>query len=187
MPRAHRCSLPLVPLSSLAQFPRGSVQRHSPMKCCTVSRDSPANRAPANEFAGYWSQWKSRSASHSCASLTGLLTASTVRQCASTVGPKPNRTITAMIDLPTKSYPSDKSRIPFIKMCIASPAAAAGYRACSRGEPTPLASDTWIDMARIPGDTPRPAMQMCADGFRWISPDWPGIHVRWSRDAALRR
>ena len=41
----------------------------------------------------------------------------------------------------------------------------------------PLAGDTWVDMARIPGDT-RPVMQMPAQHFRWMSPDYfEAIHL----------
>jgi predicted membrane protein len=109
--------------------------------------------------------------------MTGLLTASLVRLMRIDRGFEADHTITAMIDLPTKSYPSDKSRIPFYKDLVHRLQQLPGIEHAAVVSQLPLAGDTWVDMARILGDT-RPVMQMPAEHFRWISPDYfAAIHL----------
>ncbi len=109
--------------------------------------------------------------------MTGLLTASLVRLMRIDRGFEADHTITAMIELPTKSYPSDKSRMPFYKNVVSHLQQLPGVEHAAVVSQLPLAGDTWVDMARLPGDT-RPVMQMPAEHFRWISSDYfQAIHL----------
>lgn len=109
--------------------------------------------------------------------LTGLLTASMIRLMRIDRGFESEHTITAVVNLPTKPYPSDKSRIPFYKELLERLHQLPGTEHVGVVSHLPLGGDSWIDMVRVPGDT-RPAMQVPAEHFRWISPGYlEAIHL----------
>lgn len=109
--------------------------------------------------------------------MTGLLTASVVRLMRIDRGFEADHTVTAMINLPAKSYSSDKSRIPFYRDLLNRLQQLPGLQSAGVVSQLPLAGDTWIDTVRIPVDT-RPVMKMPTQHFRWISPGYlEAIHL----------
>ena len=82
-----------------------------------------------------------------------------------------DHTITAIINLPSKSYFTDQSRTPFYKELLERLHRLPGLEHAGLVSQLPLAGDAWIDMIRVPGDA-RPAMQVPAEHFRWVSPDY---------------
>ncbi|MBV8672659.1 MAG: ABC transporter permease [Acidobacteriaceae bacterium] len=109
--------------------------------------------------------------------MTGLLTASLSRLMHTDRGFAADHTITALVNLPAKSYPSDKSRIPFYKELLERLRRLPGVESAGLVSQLPLAGDTWIDMIRVRGDT-RAVMQMPSEHFRWISPGYlEAIHL----------
>jgi predicted permease len=109
--------------------------------------------------------------------MTGLLTASLVHLMRIDRGYDADRTMTAEIDLPSKAYPDRKSHFAFYKSMLDCLHQLPGVEDASVISQMPLTGDSWGDMIRIPGDT-RPFMQLPAEHFRWISPDYfSAIHL----------
>ncbi len=109
--------------------------------------------------------------------MTGLLTASLAQLMRVDRGFEADRAITAVVNLPTKSYPSDKSRVPFYKELLARLHQFPGIESAGVVGQLPLAGDTWIDSVRVRGDA-RPVMQIPTEHFRWISPGYlESIHL----------
>ncbi|HTD53740.1 MAG TPA: ABC transporter permease [Silvibacterium sp.] len=109
--------------------------------------------------------------------VTGLLTASLVRLINMDRGFEADHTITAVLNLPAKSYPGDKPRISFYRELLEHLHQLPGVEYAGAVSQLPLAGDTWIDTVRVRGDT-RPVMQMPTQHFRWISPGYlEAIHL----------
>jgi predicted permease len=110
--------------------------------------------------------------------LTGLLTASLLHLMSVDRGFDADRIMTAEINLPSKSYPDQKSRTAFYKSVLDRLHELPGAEHVGLTSKLPLAGDVWGDMIRVPGDT-RAFMQLPMEHFRWISPDYfSTIHVR---------
>jgi len=103
--------------------------------------------------------------------ITGLLTASLVRLMHIDRGFEADHALTAVINLPTKSYPNDKSRLPFYRDLLNHLHQLPGIEYAGVVSQLPLSGDTWIDTIRISGDA-RPVMQIPTQHFRWISPGY---------------
>jgi predicted permease len=109
--------------------------------------------------------------------MTGLLTASLIRLMRIDRGYEADRTMTAEINLPSKVYPDGKSHFAFYRSMLQRLHQLPGVEDASVISKMPLTGDKWGDMIRIPGDT-RPFMQLPAEHFRWISPDYfSAIHL----------
>ena len=102
---------------------------------------------------------------------TGLLTASLARLMSTDRGFTSDRTLTAEIDLPGKSYSSLQQRFAFYKNAVDRLAALPGVESAGMVSLLPLDGDSWIDMMRAKGDT-RPPIQLPTEHFRFISPDY---------------
>ncbi len=103
--------------------------------------------------------------------MTGLLTASLVRLMHIDRGFEADRTITAEIDLPHRSYSDQQSRTPFYTQVLDRLRQLPGVERAGVVSELPLAGDAWIDMIRVRGDV-RPFMQIPSEHFRWVSPDY---------------
>ena len=103
--------------------------------------------------------------------MTGLLSVSLAQLMHIDRGFKADRTITAEIDLPRKSYSDQRSRIPFYKQLLERMRQLPGIESVGIVSELPLAGDEWIDMIRVHGDA-RPIMQIPSEHFRWVSPDY---------------
>jgi predicted permease len=109
--------------------------------------------------------------------MTGLLTVSLFRLMHIDRGFEADRTITAEIDLPRKSYSDLETRTPFYKELLERLRQLPGVEIAGVVSHLPLAGDSWIDMIRVHGDA-RPIMQMPSEHFRWMSPDYfSAIHL----------
>ncbi len=103
--------------------------------------------------------------------MTGLLTTSLVRLLRVDRGFQAERIVTASITLPNKSYPDRPARAVFFREALRRLAQLPGVEHAAVVSVLPLAGDSWIDMAQLPGDT-RPVMQLPTQHFRWVSPEY---------------
>jgi predicted permease len=103
--------------------------------------------------------------------MTGLLTASLARLMQIDRGFEADRTMTAEINLPSKSYSDLRSRTAFYKAVLERLHQLPGAEQAGLISKLPLGGDVWIDMIRIPGDT-RAFMQLPSEHFRWVSPGY---------------
>ncbi|HEX5236178.1 MAG TPA: ABC transporter permease [Silvibacterium sp.] len=103
--------------------------------------------------------------------MTGLLVTSLMRLMRTDRGFDAERTMTAEVSLPAKSYSSLQSRAAFYKEALERLQQLPGTKSAALISKLPLGGDSWIDMLQIPGD-PRPFMQLPSEHFRWISPDY---------------
>ena len=101
--------------------------------------------------------------------MTGLLTASLVHMMRIDRGFEADRIMTAEINLPRQSYSTLPLRSAFYKDALARLSQLPGVEHAGIASLPPLSGDTWLDMARVPGDA-RPAMQLSTEHFRWVSP-----------------
>ncbi|HEX4758685.1 MAG TPA: ABC transporter permease [Terracidiphilus sp.] len=109
--------------------------------------------------------------------MTGLLTASLVRLMKIDRGFDSDRTMTAEINLPSKSYSDKQSREVFYRTVLERINQLPGVEHAGVVSQAPLTSDQWIDMVRATGDT-RPPMQIPTEHFRWVSPGYlEAIHL----------
>ncbi len=128
--------------------------------------------------------------------MTGLLTASLMKLMAVDRGFTTERTITAMINLPSESYPDTQHRAAFYKDVLQRMDRLPGVEHAAITSILPLTGDGWGDMARAAGDT-RPVTQLPLESFRWVSPEYfTTIHLQlvsghffgesdWGRNMAL--
>ena len=100
--------------------------------------------------------------------MTGLLTASLYRLLHVERGFQADRVLTATIELPGKEY---SRRVELYKTMLTNLQQLPGVQSAAITSVLPLAGDSWIDMARIPGDT-RSVFQMPTEHWRWISPGY---------------
>ena len=100
--------------------------------------------------------------------MTGLLTASLYRLMHVDRGFQADRVLTATIELPGKEYPR---RIELYKTMLTKLQQLPGVENAAMTSVLPLAGDSWIDMARVSGDT-RSFFQMPTEHWRWISPGY---------------
>jgi predicted permease len=103
--------------------------------------------------------------------MTGLLTASLVRLMSVDRGFTTERTITATLELPGKSYQGDQRRAAFYKTVLERIDRLPGVEHAALASGLPLEGDDWGDMARVQGDS-RPDTQLPIENFRWVSPDY---------------
>ena len=109
--------------------------------------------------------------------MTGLLTASLVRLMRIDRGFLADHTLTALINLPTKAYPSDKACASFYRELLNRLNQLPGIEHAGIVSQLPLSGDTWIDTIRTTGDA-RPVMQIPTQHFRWMSPGYlEAIHL----------
>jgi predicted permease len=109
--------------------------------------------------------------------MTGLLTASLVRLMSVNRGFTTDRTITATLELPGKSYQDDAHRAAFYKAVLERVDQLPGVEQAAFASGAPLEADDWGDMARVQGDS-RPDTQLPIENVRWISPDYfSAIHL----------
>ncbi len=128
--------------------------------------------------------------------MTGLLTASLVKLMHVDRGFTSERTMAAVIDLPTMSYPDDQHRAAFYREVLERMDRLPGVEHAAITSVLPLTGDSWGDMARVAGDN-RPVTQLPLESFRWISPEYfSTIHLQliaghvfsqsdWGKDLAL--
>jgi predicted permease len=103
--------------------------------------------------------------------MTGLLTASVVRLMTVDRGFTTERTITATLDLPGKSYQDDQHRAAFYKTVLERVDGLPGVEQAAFASGVPLEANGWGDMARVHGDS-RPGTQLPIENVRWVSPDY---------------
>jgi predicted permease len=103
--------------------------------------------------------------------MTGLLTASVVRLMTVDRGFTTERTITATLDLPGKSYQDDQHRAAFYKTVLERVDGLPGVEEAAFASGVPLEANDWGDMARVHGDS-RPGTQLPIENVRWVSPDY---------------
>jgi predicted permease len=110
--------------------------------------------------------------------MTGLLTASLMKLMAVDRGFTTERTITAMINLPSESYPDTQHRAAFYRDVLGRMDRLPGVEHAAITSILPLTGDGWGDMARAAGDT-RPVTQLPLESFRWVSPEYfTTIHLQ---------
>ena len=100
--------------------------------------------------------------------MTGLLTASLVKLMAVDRGFTTERTMTAIVDLPTESYHDDQHRVAFYREVLERMNRLPGVEHAAFTSILPLMGDGWVDTARVKGDN-RPATQLPLESFRSIS------------------
>jgi predicted permease len=103
--------------------------------------------------------------------ITGLLTTSLIRLLHVDRGFEAARIATATVDLPRKSYSDLKARTAFFKQVLDRLSQLPGVEQAAAISTMPLSGDGWGDMIRVPGDA-RPAMQLPAEHFRWVTPGY---------------
>lgn len=103
--------------------------------------------------------------------MTGLLTASLVHLMRIDRGFDADRTFTAQIALPAKSYSNQPPRIAFAKSMLDRLSQLPGVKDAGLISVLPLSGDSWGDMIRVAGDT-RAWAQLPLEHFRWISPGY---------------
>jgi predicted permease len=103
--------------------------------------------------------------------MTGLLTASLVKLMHVDRGFTTERTITAVIDLATMSYPDDQPRATFYREVLERMDRLPGVEHAAITSVLPLTGDSWGDMARVAGDN-RPVTQLPLESFRWVGPEY---------------
>jgi predicted permease len=81
------------------------------------------------------------------------------------------RIVTAMVDLPSKSYSDLGTRSAFYQRVLERLAHLPGVEHAATVSELPLSGDRWIDMIRIAGEA-RPVMQLPSEHFRWVSPGY---------------
>lgn len=109
--------------------------------------------------------------------MTGLLTASLARLMSVDRGFTTERTITATLQLPGKSYQDDQHRAAFYKAVLEHIVGLPGVEHAAFASGLPLEGNDWGSMARVKGDS-RPDPQLPIESFRWVSPDYfAAIHL----------
>ncbi len=109
--------------------------------------------------------------------MTGLLTTSLVRILHIDRGFDGEHTLTAEVNLPSKSYDELSSRVSFYREVLERLHQLPGLEQAALVSQVPLGGDQWIDMIRLPGDA-RPPMQLPTEHFRFVSPGYfEAIHL----------
>lgn len=103
--------------------------------------------------------------------MTGLLTASLVSLMTVDRGFTTERTITATLELPGKSYQDDQHRAAFYKTVLERVDRLLGVEQVAFASGLPLEADDWGEMARVQGDS-RPDTQLPIESVRWVSPGY---------------
>jgi predicted permease len=110
---------------------------------------------------------------------TGLLTASLVKLMRVDRGFTTERTMTAMIDLPTQAYPDGQHRAAFYREVLERMDRLPGVEHAALTSVLPLSGEGWGDMARIAGDS-LPFTQLPLEEFRSVSPEYfSAIHLQF--------
>jgi len=102
---------------------------------------------------------------------TGLLSTSMYRLMHVHRGFQAERVLTARIVLPANGYSKQQQAEALYKSVLERLKRLPGVERVALTAELPLAGDTWIDMARLPGDT-TPMMQTLSEHFRWVSPGY---------------
>lgn len=109
---------------------------------------------------------------------TGLLATSLLKLMRVDRGFTTENTVTAMLELPRKSYPDEQHSAAFIREVLDRMSRLPGVERAAITSVLPLTGDSWGDMARVAGDT-RPFTQLPLESFRWVSPGYfPAIHLQ---------
>jgi predicted permease len=103
--------------------------------------------------------------------MTGLLTMSLMKLMRVDRGFDPERTMTAVVDLPAQSYPDTQKRAAFYRDVLARLNSLPGVQHVGITSVLPLSGDYWGDEVRTIGDN-RTWMQLQNEHFRWISPGY---------------
>jgi predicted permease len=103
--------------------------------------------------------------------MTGLVTTSLLHLLQLDRGFEAGHVLTAMVELPKKSYAETETRAAFYKQLLGRLAQLPGVERAATISVLPLAGDSWIDMVRVPGEA-RPLMQLPSQHFRWVSPGY---------------
>ncbi len=103
--------------------------------------------------------------------MTGLLITSLVKLMNVDRGFTTERTMTAMIDLPTEAYSDTEHRAAFYKDVLERMDRLPGVEHAAITSVLPLTGDSWGDMARVAGDA-RPDTQLPIESYRWVSPEY---------------
>lgn len=112
--------------------------------------------------------------------MTGLLITSVVNLLSVDRGFTVERTVTAMIDLPSESYRDDQRRAVFYREVLERMDGLPGVEHAAFTSVLPLTGGGWGDFARIAGDN-RPVTQLPLESFRSVSPQYfSAIHLRLS-------
>ena len=118
--------------------------------------------------------------------MTGLLSTSMYRLMRVHRGFQADRVLTARIVLPNKEFSKDKQAAAIYKKVLERLQLLPDVERVALTAELPLGGDTWIDVARLPGDT-TPIMQMPTEHFRWISPEYfAAIHLPLLRGRFLK-
>src|SRR5260370_2386780 len=128
--------------------------------------------------------------------MTGVLITIVVNLLSVDRGFTVERTVTAIIDLPSESYPDDPHRAAIYREGLERMARLPGVEQAAFASVLPLTGGGWGDFARIVGDN-RPGTQLPLESFRSVSPEYfSAIHLRlsagktfsqndWGRNLAL--
>jgi predicted permease len=109
--------------------------------------------------------------------MTGLLTMSMIRLMRVDKGFSPERTMTAMVDLPNQPYTNTQTQARFYRQVLGHLRSLPGVQQAALTSVLPLAGDYWIDSIRLPGDN-RTYTDLPTQHFRWISPGYfASIHL----------
>jgi predicted permease len=103
--------------------------------------------------------------------MTGLLTTSLLRLLKVDRGFVAARVVTAMVDLPSKTYSDKGPRAAFYRLVVDRLSELPGVERAAAISELPLSRDSWIDMINVPGDA-RPIMQLPSEHFRWVTPGY---------------
>lgn len=103
--------------------------------------------------------------------MAGLITVSLAKLLHVNRGFSVERTMAAMVDLPSHQYPDRVHRTAFYRQVLERLHNVPGIRRAAITSVLPLTGDSWGDMAQLPGDT-RPLTQLPLESFRWISPEY---------------
>ena len=110
--------------------------------------------------------------------MTGLLTTSVINLLRVDRGFTVERTVTAMIALPSDSYRDDQHRAAFYREVLERMDGLPGMEHAAFTSVLPLTGDGWGDFARVAGDN-RPVTQLPLESFRSVSPQYfSAIHLR---------
>lgn len=102
---------------------------------------------------------------------TGLLITSLVKLMKVDTGFTTERTITAVVNLPSESYRDDQHRAAFYREVLERMNGLAGVEHAAFASVLPLIGDGWGAMARVVGDS-RPDMQLPLETVRAVSPQY---------------
>lgn len=116
--------------------------------------------------------------------ITGLLTTSLYRLMHIDRGFQTNNVLTATLRFPASE---SNQREPLCRAMLAKLRTLPGVSDAAIASVLPLNGDSWIDMAKVPGDT-RSFFQMPTEHWRWVSPGYfQALHLPLVQGRLLER